>query len=104
MCALGKLVLDAEGSFDQALEIMGRWVGEAHGGTVEIYKDFGYDSLAAADADLLLKMAQAGKISDETLFKESKRRGLIDADETWEDEQARIESQGPAIANVTVGQ
>jgi hypothetical protein len=95
-CALQKVAQNIEDSADQALQLMADWVGEAQGGHVTIWKDFGAQSLAEASAELLFKAAQAGKISDESLHAELQRRGILSPDVTWEDEKDRIEQQGPA--------
>lgn len=102
LCALGRTVLDLQDSLNQALWLMAQWVKESAGGTVEIYKDFGYRTVAEADAAFLLSMASAGKLSNETLFDETKRRGLLDESRTWEEEQARIDGQGPALGTAGI--
>lgn len=102
LCALGRTTLDLQDSLNQALWLMAQWVHESTGGTVEIYKDFGFNSLSEADADLLLKMATAGKLSDETFFDEARRRGLVAPDRTWAQEQERLNTQGPALGNISV--
>ena len=99
-CALQRLVEDAEDALEMALELTAQWVGESTGGDIEIFDDFGAATLAEASADLLLRANTAGKISDETLFEELKRRSLIGSERTWEDEQERISGQGPALGTV----
>lgn len=102
-CALQRLVEDAEDAIEQAMWLTAQWVGEATGGDVEIFDDFGAATLAEASADLLLKANTAGKISDETLFEEYKRRSLISSERTWADEQERISGQGPALGAIPPG-
>ncbi len=99
MCALNRIVNDLQDSINQALDMMAKWVNEPKAGTCRIYNDFGAATLAEASAELLFKMNTAGKLSDETLFLETQRRGMIAADKTWEDERERIQSQGPALAS-----
>ena len=48
-----------------------------------------------ATAQLLLDMNIAGKLSDETLFREIKRRGIIGDDAEWATEQESIKKQPP---------
>ena len=100
MCALQRIAQDLEDAIDQALQLTAEWVGEASGGNCSIYKDFGAASLAEASAQLLLTANTAGKLSDETLFDELKRRGIVSADRTWDDEQERIQQQGPALGMI----
>lgn len=102
MCALQRMTLALEDALDQALDYTGRWLGKAEGesGHVELYKDFGALTLQEASADLLLNVNMAGKISDETLHSELQRRGILAPDNTWQDEQERIGTQGPALGNL----
>ncbi len=101
LCALQRIALDLEDGLDMALQYMAEWVGEAQGGNVTVFKDFGAATLADASAELLLKTGQAGKLSDETLFSELQRRGILSPDLKYEDEKERIEAQGPALGTMT---
>lgn len=95
-CALQKVAENIEDSGDQALQFMAEWVGEAQGGHITVFKDFGAATLAEASAELLLKVNQAGKLSNESLYGELQRRGIIRPDAVWADEQERIDAQGLA--------
>lgn len=99
-CALQRIVENFEDALDQCLQYMADWIGEADGGSVELFKDFGAASLSDASAQLLLQTNQAGKISDQTLIAEYKRRGILSADLDFESEQERISEQGPALGIV----
>ena len=99
-CALQKIAGNVEDAGDQALQFMAEWVGEAEGGHITIFKDFGAASLAEASADLLFKSAAGGKISGETYFNELQRRGILSPDLDWETEQERIQSSGPDLTGV----
>jgi len=99
-CTLQRITEDAEDAFDAALQLMADWIGEPSGGSVDLFDDFGVETLAEASADLLLKANQSGKISDETLFEEMKRRGLVGPERTWADEKERIDQQGPALGAI----
>jgi hypothetical protein len=94
---LQRIVESFEDALDQALMLMSAWVGLPDGGEVELFKDFGAASLSDASAELLLKGNQAGKISDQTLTAEWKRRGILSPDLDWDDEQERIGEQGPSM-------
>jgi Domain of unknown function (DUF4055) len=100
MSVLQRITLGFEDALDQALQITADWVGEATGGHVTVFNDYGAASLQEASAQLLLSTNQAGKLSDETLHSEYQRRGILSADVSWEDEQARIEQQGPALGEM----
>lgn len=93
-CALAKVAENIEDAADQALQFMAEYIGEADGGSITLFKDFGAKSLAEASAELLLKMGVAGKLSDETLHAEMQRRGIIGPDVTWDDEKSRMSTQG----------
>ncbi|WP_434033708.1 DUF4055 domain-containing protein [Cupriavidus sp. a3] len=100
-CALQRIAGDLEDAIDAALQFTAEWVGEADGGHVTVFKDFGAATLAEASADLLQKMNVAGTLSDETLFEEMQRRGMIRPDLKWEDEQIRLGTPTPGRAPVT---
>jgi hypothetical protein len=97
MCVLQSITQAFEDALDQALQITADWVGEPTGGHVTVFNDYGAATLQEASAQLLLSTNQAGKLSDETLHSEYQRRGILSADMSWEDEQLRIEAQGPAL-------
>lgn len=101
LCALQRMALDLEDSLDEALQFMAEWVSEPTGGNVTVFKDFGATNMDAASAEFLLKMTQAGKLSDETLFAETQRRGLVSPDVKYLDEKDRIDAQGPAPGELT---
>jgi hypothetical protein len=102
MCALQRLVQDAEDGIDAALQLMASWVGERQGGHVQIFQDFGVASLAEASMDLLRDMNVDGTLSDETLFLEAQRRGLIKPEVKWEDEKVRIKANAIKPGTVAI--
>lgn len=101
LCALQRIALDLEDSLDTALQFMADFVKEPTGGNVTVYKEFGQTSMDAAAAELLLKTNQAGKLSDELLFAEYQRRGIVSPDVVYADEKGRIDAQGPAPGTMT---
>lgn len=96
-CALAKVAGNTEDAGDQALQLMAEWIGEAEGGHITIFKDFGAATLAEASAELLFKSVANGRISGETYFNELQRRGILSPDLKWEDEQERIQSAPPDL-------
>jgi hypothetical protein len=92
MCALQRLIEDVEDGIDAALDLTAKWIKEAKGGNVQIFKDFGVATLAEASIDLLRDMNVDGTFSDESLFNEAKRRGYISPETTWDDEKKRIKA------------
>lgn len=99
-CALQKVAQNIEDAADLALQFMADWVGEAEGGHITIFKDFGAATLAEAGAELLFKSVGAGKISGESYFRELQRRGILSPDLRWEEEVDRIAAQGPALGEM----
>jgi hypothetical protein len=95
MCALQRLIEDIEDAIDAALQLTAEWIGEAQGGHVQIYKDFGVATLAEASLELLRDMNVDGTLSDETLFREAQRRGVIGPEVDYDDEKDRIKSNAP---------
>ena len=57
--------------------MMGRWAGIEDAGAVEISGNIDADYNPVTSLDVLLKMNTAGAISDQTLFDEAKRRGVV---------------------------
>ena len=80
MCDLQRIMQSLEDALDQALGLMAHFVGEAAGGHVSIYSDFGAATLAEASAQLLFEMKADGSLSHATLLNELKRRGVLSSD------------------------
>jgi hypothetical protein len=99
-CTLQRITEVFEDALDQCMVYLGMWVGEPTTGKVSLFKDFGAGSLSDASAQLLLQANQSGKLSDETLLSEWKRRSIISPDIEFEDEKGRIALQGPAFGMV----
>ena len=81
----------------QLLQIFADYSGLPEGGAVEMRGNFDADYMPEATLPLLLNMANAGKLSDETLFAEMQRRGVISDEYDWQGEQERIGAEGPAL-------
>lgn len=96
-CILQSIIETFEDGLNTCLGYTARWLGDTAVGEVELFKDFGVDSLSDASAALLLDAAIAGKISDQTFFEEMRRRTVIDSDREWETEQAQLKSQPPLV-------
>ena len=99
MCDLQRIVQTLEDALDQALHLMGAWVGEAETGHVTIYNDFGAATLAEASAQLLFEMKADGSLSHPTLLKEMQRRGIlspdVDVDKEVADADAEVAAREP---------
>lgn len=88
--ALQRMVCDLTDAARLAMQYLAEWTGEKDGGHVTIFSDFGATTLAEASADFLVSMYRTRALSDETLFNEIQRRGLINSELRWADEQGRI--------------
>jgi hypothetical protein len=96
MCDLQRIIESLEDGLDQALDLMGQWVGETSSGHVTLYKDFGAATLAEASAELLYKMRSSGSLSLETLLSECKRRGISSPEIDITQEITRAKADAPA--------
>jgi len=95
--ALQRMVCDLTDAARLALQYLAEWTGEPEGGHVTIFSDFGATTLAEASADFLVDMYKTRALSDETLFNEIQRRGLINSELRWSEEQARIRAMTPPL-------
>lgn len=100
--ALQRMVCDLTDAARQALQYLAEWTGESEGGHVTIFSDFGATTLAEASADFLVGMYKTRALSDETLFNEIQRRGLINSELRWADEQVRIRAMPPPVPDKPV--
>lgn len=99
MCALQRVTLGLQDGLNTALQMMADWVKLPTGGHVSIFMDFGALTLEAAVADLM-SLQQGGILSKETTFKEAQRRGTVSADVDFDEEQERIQAEGPALGTM----
>lgn len=97
MSPLETMAGSLEDCIDQVLQFFADFIGEASGGFVQANGNFSVDYAPETTLPLLLNMANAGKLSGETLFKEYQRRGVLSDDLDWQDEMERIDEQGPAL-------
>lgn len=86
-----------EDTLDQVLQYFALWKGEKEGGHVKVNGNFDVDFAPETTLPLLLNMTTQGRLSDETLFNEYKRRGVVSDDIEWEAEKQKIADQGPAL-------
>lgn len=98
--ALETMAGQLEDCLDQVLQIFADWLGLPEGGHVQVQGAFDVDFAQETTLPVLLNMAIQGRLSDETLFNEYKRRGIFAPELTWEDERLRIEAQGPELGGV----
>lgn len=86
-----------EDAIDQILQLFARWQNMPEGGHSQVNGNFDIDYNTAVTLPVLVNMAAQGRLSDETLFAEVKRRGVLNPDLDWAEEKQRIADQGPAL-------
>lgn len=84
----------------QLLQILADYGSLGDGGHVEMRGNFDSDFAPEVSLPNLISMANSGKLSDETLYSEMQRRGVISDELDWAAEKARIEEQGPALGAI----
>jgi hypothetical protein len=100
--ALQRMVCDLTDAARLAMQYLAEWTGEKDGGHITIFSDFGATTLAEASADFLVSMYRTRALSDETLFNEIQRRGLINSELRWADELGRIRAMPPPSSDKPV--
>lgn len=100
MCALQRIAQNLEDALDRALDLTAMYVGEPTGGHVKLFDDYAAMTLQEASAQLLLQTNTAGKLSDETLLTEYKRRGILSPEVDVAAEMEKVQAQGPALGSL----
>lgn len=101
-CALQRIAQDVQDGLNMCLQFAADWVGEAEGGHVELFKSYGMPP-SDASMESIIKAVSLGLISGETALYEFQRRGLVSDSVKWDEEQERIQSQGPALGAIGAG-
>ncbi|WP_161936394.1 DUF4055 domain-containing protein [Pseudomonas aeruginosa] len=86
-----------EDAIDQMLQLFADWTNQESGGFATVEGNYDTDYAPEVSLPVLKQMADSNFLSQETLFNEVKRRGVISDSLKWEDEQARILNQAPTI-------
>lgn len=97
MSPLQTMAEQLEDALDQALQFCAAYTGQEEGGHVHVNGNFDVDFAPETTLPLLLNMAAQGRLSDQTLFAEYQRRGVVSTDLKWEEEKQKIQDQGPAL-------
>ena len=97
---LQRVVLNAEDALDLAIEYMGMWSNMEEPGNVTLFNDFGVLATAETSATVVMQASTGGITSKQTAFEELQRRGILSADRDWEEEQGRIDDEGPPVGKI----
>ena len=100
---LGAMVEDLQDALNQLLYVIGLYRSEPTGGMCEVKADLDPDTAPIESMNVLLKMNAQGKLSGGTLFAEAQRRGIVSPELDWEDEQGRIQTDGPKPGDEPTG-
>lgn len=90
-----------ERQLTKALQFAAEWEGIAGEISIELNKDYIPVTFTGADLTAFVAARQAGEISKETFFNVLKYSEWLPDDLTFEEEQARIEADGPALGDLT---
>ncbi|WP_256665313.1 DUF4055 domain-containing protein [Pseudomonas sp. SLFW] len=97
MSPLETMAGQLEDALDQIFQFFAAYTGQAEGGHVQVNGNFDVDFAPETTLPLLLNMAAQGRLSDQTLFAEYQRRGVVSTDLKWDEEKQKIADQGPAL-------
>lgn len=97
MSPLETMAGQLEDCLDQVLQLFAEWMKLPEGGNCQVNGNFDVDYAPETTLPLLKGMVDAGYLSQETLFKEVQRRGVLNGDLKWDEEKTKIAEQGPAL-------
>lgn len=90
-----------ERQLTKALQFAADWEGIDGEISIELNKDYIPVTFTGADLTAFVAARQAGEISKETFFNVLKYSEWLPDDATFEEEQARIEADGPPLGDLT---
>lgn len=99
---LSKICGVVERQITKALMFASSWVGIEGEIAIELNRDFFPPQFTGADLTAWVSARQAGEISKETLFNVIKYAEWYPEEKTFEEEQAAIESDGPALSDIKI--
>lgn len=93
MSPLQTMAGQLEDALDQVLQYFALWMNLPDGGHVKVKGNFDVDFSPETTMPFLLSLNKALILSDESLFHEVQRRGLLSDEIDWEEEKAKVASQ-----------
>lgn len=94
--SLADIAMAVSEALETALTTFCEWMGAAGTVVYQLNRDYNPAGLSAQQLTALLGAVQAGEMSSQSLFDLLQRSDIVAADLTYEEEQERIGSQGPA--------
>lgn len=93
MSPLQTMAGQLEDALDQVLQYFAMWMGLPDGGHVKVKGNFDVDFSPETTMPFLLSLNKARILSDQTLFEEVQRRGLLSDEIEWEEEVVKVAAQ-----------
>ncbi|HWT68095.1 MAG TPA: DUF4055 domain-containing protein [Pseudomonas sp.] len=93
MSPLQTMAGQLEDALDQVLQYFALWMKLPEGGHVQVKGNFDVDFSPETTMPFLLNLNKARILSDESLFHEVQRRGLLSDELDWEDEKKKVATQ-----------
>ncbi len=93
MSPLQTMAGQLEDALDQVLQYFALWMKLDDGGHVKVKGNFDVDFSPETTMPFLLSLNKARILSDESLFHEVQRRGLLSDEIEWDDEKAKVATQ-----------
>ena len=95
--ALARMAEGMRDGIDAALQYMAQWLKLPDGGSVDLNTDLDNDSAPIDSMGVVSSMVTGLFLSKKSAFEEARRRGLVNENLNWEDEQARIQGETAAV-------
>lgn len=95
---LGAWVRNFEDSLDKALSLLGAWKDIEYTGHINIKADFGITTPEAKDLKELITLRLERELSQQTLYDELVRRGVLPEDFDYEEELRRLAGEGEGVS------
>lgn len=93
MSPLQTMAGQLEDALDQVLQYFALWMKLEDGGHVKVKGNFDVDFSPETTMPFLLSLNKARILSDQSLFEEVQRRGLLSDEIEWEEEKAKVAAQ-----------
>src|SRR3990167_2724899 len=100
MSPLETMAGQLEDCLDQVLQLFAEWMKLPSGGNCQVNGNFDVDYAPETTLPLLKGMVDARYLSQQTLFGEVQRRGVLNGDLKWDDEREKIAEQGPGLGAI----